>query len=48
MPKLLPKVADQTYRYLFRNEPRGLDPSEAATALNCAVRLHEDPNIRGY
>ena len=41
-----PKVADYTYRYLLRNGLRGLDPSEAATALNRAIlRLREDPSI---
>jgi hypothetical protein len=41
-----PKVADHTYRYLFRNGLQGLDPSEAATALNRAIlHLREDPNI---
>ena len=41
-----PKVADQVYQYLFRNGLQGLDPSEAATALNHAVLcLREDPDI---
>jgi tetratricopeptide (TPR) repeat protein len=41
-----PKVADHTYRYLFRNGLQGLDPSEAATALNRAVlRLRDNPDI---
>jgi CHAT domain-containing protein len=41
-----PKVADLTYRYLFRNGLQGLDPSEAARALNCAVlHLREDPDV---
>jgi CHAT domain-containing protein len=41
-----PKVADHTYRYLFRNGLQGLDPSEAATALNLAIlRLREDPDV---
>ena len=41
-----PKVADRTYRYLFRNGLQGLDPSEAATALNRAIlHLREDPNV---
>jgi CHAT domain-containing protein len=41
-----PKVANHTYQYLFRNGLQGLDPSEAATALNCAILcLREDPSI---
>jgi CHAT domain-containing protein len=41
-----PKVADHTYRYLFRNGLQGLDPSEAATALNRAILgLREDPKV---
>jgi hypothetical protein len=41
-----PKVADHTYRYLFRNGLQGLNPSEAATALNRAIlHLREDPNV---
>jgi DNA-binding MltR family transcriptional regulator len=41
-----PKVADHTYRYLFRNGIQGLEPSEAATALNLAIlRLREDPDV---
>ncbi|KIM75678.1 hypothetical protein PILCRDRAFT_13333 [Piloderma croceum F 1598] len=41
-----PTVADHTYQYLFRNGLQGLDPSEAATALNRAVlRFREDPSI---
>jgi CHAT domain-containing protein len=41
-----PKVADHTYQYLFRNGMRGLDPSEAATALNRAIlHLREDPEV---
>jgi len=41
-----PKVADHTYQYLFRNGLRGLDPSEAATALNRAIlHLREDPEV---
>jgi len=41
-----PKVADHVYRYLFRNGLQGLDPSEAATALNYAVlHLREDPTV---
>jgi hypothetical protein len=33
------EVAKHTYQYLFRNGLQGLNPSEAATALNRAV-LH--------
>ncbi|KIM82721.1 hypothetical protein PILCRDRAFT_7632 [Piloderma croceum F 1598] len=33
------KVAEYTYQYLFHNGLEGLDPSEAATALNHAI-LH--------
>jgi CHAT domain-containing protein len=41
-----PQVAIHTYRYLFRNGLQGLDPSEAATALNRAVhQLREDPDV---
>jgi CHAT domain-containing protein len=41
-----PKVADHIYRYLFRNGMQGLDPSEAATALNYAIQhLQEDPTV---
>jgi CHAT domain-containing protein len=41
-----PKVADHTYRYLFRNGLQRLDPSEAATALNRAIlHLREDPDV---
>jgi CHAT domain-containing protein len=41
-----PKIADQIYKYLFRNRVEGLDPSEAATALNRAVLcLREDPTV---
>jgi CHAT domain-containing protein len=41
-----PKVAEHTYQYLFRNGMQGLDPSDAATALNHAVQaLREDPNV---
>jgi hypothetical protein len=41
-----PKVADRTYQYLFRNGMEGLDPSDAATALNRAVLdLRDDPNV---
>ncbi|KIM89429.1 hypothetical protein PILCRDRAFT_60841 [Piloderma croceum F 1598] len=41
-----PRVADDTYRYLFRNGIGGLDPSDAATALSRAVlRLREDPKV---
>jgi len=40
------KVATHTYQYLFRNGLRGLDPSEAATALNRAITcLREDPSV---
>ena len=40
------KVADHTYRSLFRNGLQGLDPSEAAMALNRAIlQLREDPSI---
>ncbi len=41
-----PKVADHAYRYLFRNGVQGLEPSEAAAALNLAIlRLREDPDV---
>ncbi|KIM80324.1 hypothetical protein PILCRDRAFT_73287 [Piloderma croceum F 1598] len=41
-----PKVADHTYQYLLRNGKDGLDPSDAATALNRAVQaLREDPDM---
>ncbi|KIM83489.1 hypothetical protein PILCRDRAFT_69143 [Piloderma croceum F 1598] len=41
-----PKIADHTYQYLFRNGMKGLDPSDAATALNHAVlALREDPDV---
>jgi CHAT domain-containing protein len=41
-----PKVADHTYQYLFRNGMEGLDPSDAATALNRAVlHLRDDPKV---
>jgi hypothetical protein len=41
-----PEVADYTYQYLFRNGLQGLDPSEAATALNRAIlHLREDPKV---
>jgi len=41
-----PEVAHHIYQYLFRNGLRGLDPSEAATALNRAIlRLRDDPSI---
>jgi len=41
-----PVVAKHTYEYLFRNGTEGVDPSEAATALNRAIlRLREDPNV---
>ncbi|KIM78471.1 hypothetical protein PILCRDRAFT_11178 [Piloderma croceum F 1598] len=41
-----PEVADQTYQHLFRNGLQGLDPSEAAAALNRAIlHLREDPKV---
>jgi CHAT domain-containing protein len=41
-----PKVTDHTYQYLFRNGLPGLDPSEAAMALNRAVfRLRESDSV---
>ncbi|KIM76474.1 hypothetical protein PILCRDRAFT_77729 [Piloderma croceum F 1598] len=41
-----PKVVHHTYRYLCRNGLQGLDPSEAATALNRAIlHLRDDPNV---
>jgi hypothetical protein len=41
-----PQVAIHTYQYLFRNGLQGLDPSEAATALNRAVlQLQGDPEM---
>jgi CHAT domain-containing protein len=41
-----PKVALYTYNYLFRNGIEGLDPSNAATALNHAIlHLREDPGV---
>jgi CHAT domain-containing protein/tetratricopeptide (TPR) repeat protein len=41
-----PKIADHTYRYLLRNGMQGLDPSDAAMALNRAVlALREDPDV---
>jgi CHAT domain-containing protein len=41
-----PKVAVNTYKYLFRNGMQQLDPSEAAKALNHAILLlREDPNV---
>jgi CHAT domain-containing protein len=41
-----PKVAAHTYEYLFRNGLQKCDPSEAATALNFAVKkLREDPEM---
>jgi TPR repeat protein len=41
-----PKVAHHTYEYLFRNGLDGVDPSDAATALNRAVcHLRTDPNV---
>ena len=40
------KVADHTYQNLFRNGLQGLDPSEAAMALNHAIScLRKDPSI---
>jgi CHAT domain-containing protein len=40
------KVANHTYQYLLRNGLQGLDPAEAATALNRAIlHLQEDPSI---
>jgi CHAT domain-containing protein len=41
-----PRVADHTYQYIFRRGLQGLDPSEAAVALNCAVlRIREDTDV---
>jgi CHAT domain-containing protein len=41
-----PKVADETYQFLFRNGIQALDPSESAMALNRAIlRLREDPSV---
>ena len=41
-----PKVANHTYRYLLCNGMQGLDPSDAATALNRAVlALREDLSV---
>jgi CHAT domain-containing protein len=41
-----PRVAEHTYRYLFRNGLQGLDPAEALIALNCAIScLREDPKV---
>jgi CHAT domain-containing protein len=41
-----PKVAKHIYQYLFRNGLEGLNPSDAAAALNHAIlRLREDPNV---
>jgi CHAT domain-containing protein len=41
-----PKVADETYQFLFRNGIQALNPSEAAMALNRAIlRLREDPSV---
>jgi hypothetical protein len=38
-----PKIADYTYQYLLCNGMKGLDPSDAATALNHVVlALQED------
>jgi hypothetical protein len=40
------RLADHIYKYLLRNDIDGLDPSDAATALNRAVlHLREDPNV---
>jgi hypothetical protein len=40
------KVAAYTYQYLFRNGLQGLNPSEAAAALNYAImHLREDPCV---
>jgi hypothetical protein len=41
-----PKVSGHVYQYLFRNGMEGLDPSDAAIALNRAVlALREDPEV---
>ena len=41
-----PRVAKHTYKYLFRNGLRGLDPAEAPKALNHAIAcLREDPKV---
>lgn len=41
-----PKVAEHTYRYLFRNGLQQLDPSEVAMALNHAIlHLRDDASI---
>jgi tetratricopeptide (TPR) repeat protein len=41
-----PRVAGDSYDYLFRNGPQNCDYSEAATALNHAVlHLREDPQV---
>ena len=41
-----PKVADHVYQYLFQNGVEGLNPSEAATAINRAVHsLREDSSV---
>ncbi|KIM82041.1 hypothetical protein PILCRDRAFT_8274 [Piloderma croceum F 1598] len=41
-----PKVANHAYKYLLRNGMEGLDPSDAAKALNHAVLcLREDPSV---
>jgi CHAT domain-containing protein len=41
-----PVVGANTYKYFLRNGVEELDPSDAATALNCAVlHLREDPSV---
>jgi hypothetical protein len=41
-----PKVVDHSYRYLFRTGIKAPDPSDAATALDCAVlALREDSQV---
>lgn len=41
-----PKVAEHTYQYLLRNGLEGLDPSEAAAALNYAIsHLRKDATV---
>lgn len=41
-----PKVADETYKFLFRNGIQALNPSDAAMALNHAIfHLREDPSV---
>jgi CHAT domain-containing protein len=40
------KVAQHIYQYFFRNGLEGLNPSDAAAALNRAIlHLREDPNV---